>query len=367
MICCLFVGSISLHAQFEGGEGDGAYKSGTIQITLNGQQINSIALYKGGSGDGNDKISIQTTLSGESLAALFEGGNGDGNSKLFISASLDGQDLAQLYNGGIGDGSHKISIETTLDGATLSQLFEGGNGDGQDKDDFSGVLDGTTLDGLYSGGFGDGHSKINVELVLDGTTLDQLYGGGIGDGHDKDDFSGIVDGTSLAGLYSGGIGDGFSKNDIQYIFDFPDCTFVVNTDDDGFGSLRYAINCAVDGDTIEFSQLLSNDSIVLTTGPLTVFQNLLYIDADPSKNLTVDGSLEPNTLFTGLNGPADLKIKGLNIKSGGDPFGGAIINGGLLTLEDLNIIDTYGGAATVIATFNGGALIIKGTVQILEN
>jgi len=188
------------------------------------------------------------------------------------------------------------------------------------------------------------------------------------DGHDKEFFAGTLDGSMLSALYSGGIGDGFSKNMIQYIFDFPDCTFVVNTADDGFGSLRYAIDCAAPGDTIGFSSLLINDNIQLAlgTGPLLISKDI-YIDANPGANLTVDGSLLPNSIVAGINGMSNITIKGLNIIAGFDPFGSAILNGGTLTLEDLDITNTINNTTTVIATFNGGSLIIKGTVQLLEN
>lgn len=365
--CIIICYSQSINAQYYGGNSDGAQKNSIIQITLNGNQINTLVLYRGGSGDGHDKSSTTTTIAGNELAILYKGGNNDGHSKLSFLTTLGGDDLSILYIGGIGDGHNKSDFLGALDGITISGLYSGGIGDGHDKSSFSGVLTGEEISQLYSGGIGDGHDKLSVSSLLNGEMLNQLYSGGFGDGFDKDAFTGVIDGTLLSGLYSGGSGDGFSKNEIQYIFDFPECTFVVNTDDDGFGSLRYAINCAIDGDTIQFSPLLLDDSILLTTGPLMVFQNLLHIDVDTSKNLTVDGSLTSNTLFTGLNGPAELTIKGLNLMSGVDPFGSTIVNGGQLTLEDLDIIDTYNSSATLIATFNGGTLIIKGTVRLLDN
>lgn len=358
---------VTIQAQYWGGQGDGAQKSSTIQITLNGNQINSLVLYQGGPSDGQDKKMIVATLSGDEIAELYKGGHNDGSSKNIFIGTLFGEDLVVLYQGGTGDGSHKTNYQGTLEGALLEVMYLGGINDGNSKDSYSGILTGEEIAQLYEGGFGDGLSKNSYSGILTGEELAQLYQGGISDGFEKEMFAGLLDGNELSALYSGGTGDGYSKNLIQYNFDFPGCTFVVNNDDDGFGSLRYAINCAVDGDTINFSPLLLNDSIQLTTGPLLVFQNDLYINADPSKNLIVDGSLEPNTLFTGINGFTDLKIKGLNIMSGTDPFGGAIQNGGLLTLENLNIVDTYNDSATVIATFNGGTVIIKGTVQLLNN
>jgi len=358
--------STSLDAQYQGGSGDGAYKSSTIQLTLNGDQINPLGLYRGGNGDGQDKNSVLTTLTGFDITNMYEGGSGDGHTKDDFSGSLLGTDLSSLYLGGIGDGSHKSDFQGILDGESIEGLYLGGFGDGHSKLTFTGILDGLELSQLYQGGSGDGHYKDDVSTLLDGQDLSQLYAGGEADGFSKDQFLGVLDGSKLDGLYSGGSGDGFSKNNVQYIFSFPECTFVVNTDDDGFGSLRYAIDCAAPGDTIEFSPLLMNEAINIFSNPLVVSQDL-HINANPAANLTVDGSILPNAFQTGLNGQANITIRGLDIIAGTDFLGGAIQNGAVLTLEDLDIIDTNGTSMSVIANFNGGALIIRGTVQILSN
>lgn len=364
----ILIGYSTIQAQYYGGRGDGAQKSSTIQITLNGNQINALALYQGGHNDGQSKEYITATLAGDELTDLYQGGSNDGNSKYIFQGTLSGDNLANLFHGGIGDGNHKDDFQGALDGTSLEGLYFGGIGDGYHKASFSGVLSGEELFQLYSGGIGDGNNKLNLTSLLNGEMLNQLYTGGIGDGHDKDQYTGILDGSSLAGLYSGGIGDGFSKHIIQYTFDFPGCTFVVNTDDDGFGSLRYAIDCATPGDTIAFSSLLLNDNIQLAvgSGPLSITKDL-YINANPAANLTVDGSFLTNSILTGMSPLTNITIKGLNILAGTDPSGSAIQNEATLTLEEMKITDTSNNSATVIASFNGGNLIIKGTVQILEN
>jgi hypothetical protein len=364
----ILFGYCTIQAQYYGGQGDGAQKSSTIQITLNGNQINTLVLYRGGQSDGHNKKTIVVTLAGKELASLYKGGYNDGSTKDDFQGTLTGTNLAGLYLGGIGDGNHKSYFQGVLDGTPIEILYLGGIGDGNHKNSFSGILNGEELAQLYEGGIGDGNHKSSFSGILNGEELAQLYEGGIGDGADKDDFSGILDGSSLAGLYSGGSGDGFSKHMIQYTFDFPGCTFVVNTDDDGFGSLRYAIDCAAPGDTIEFSSLLLNDSIQLAlgSGPLTISKDL-YINANPSSNLTVDGSFLVNSFLTGANGLNNITIKGLNILAGTAQIGGAIMNEAILTLEELDIIDSSNNSVTLIASFNGGSLSIKGTVQLLDN
>ena len=353
----------SLLAQYGGGDGDGTVKSSVIQITMNGSPINTLGMYRGGDGDGQDKQSNIVTLNGDEMSALFMGGNGDGHFKEYFVATLSGEEIAQLYRGGNGDGHDKNFFIGVLDGQMLSGLYAGGDGDGQDKDAFSGVLDGAEIAQLYGGGFGDGHDKEYFLGVLDGQMLSGLYSGGQGDGHDKDAFAGVLDGQMLSGLYSGGHGDGFSKHMIQYIFDFPGCTFVVNTDDAGFGSLRYAIGCAAPGDTIEFSPLLMQDSIVLTSTNLEITKDL-FIDANKNAELTVDASQLGRAIKMGAN---IVTIKGLRIIVGANPSGGAVLSNGILTLMDVNIYDPTNNATTVIETSISGSLIIKGEVKILEN
>ncbi|MFT4533213.1 MAG: hypothetical protein ACJA1A_002733 [Saprospiraceae bacterium] len=364
LICILLCCNLQLHAQYEGGNGDGAYKSSTIQITLNGSQINPLGLYRGGYGDGHDKKAAFTTLAGAELTNLYQGGNNDGNSKNAFQGTLEGADLTNLFLGGNGDGNDKFSYQGTLDGTLIEGLYLGGTGDGNDKFSFSGVLDGVELAQLYQGGEGDGHYKSQQILsLLDGEMLSQLYLGGNGDGHDKDFFSGVLDGSTLSGLYSGGIGDGFSKNMIQYIFDFPGCTFVVNKNDDGFGSLRYAIDCAAPGDTIEFSPLLQQESIVLTTGKIDIVKDL-YVNGIKAAELTVDANQASRAFMTGAN---NITIKGLKIIVGSDPSGGAIQNNSLMTIMDVDIYDPTGNATSVIETTMSGSLTIRGTVTIQEN
>lgn len=362
-LICTFIFSISIHAQYEGGIGDGAEKSSVIQITLNGDQINPLALYRGGYGDGQDKDLANVTLAGDEITILYLGGNNDGHAKDDFQGTLTGSEISALYMGSDGDGHDKESFLGILDGTAIAVLYNGGEGDGHFKNSFSGVLTGEEISQLYEGGIGDGFNKELFSGILTGELISQLYEGGIGDGFDKDYFVGILDGSPLSALYSGGYGDGFSKHQIQYIFDFPGCTFVVNTDDDGFGSLRYAINCAAPGDTIDFSPLLIQDSIVLTTGKIDIIKDL-YVNGNKSAQLTVDASQAQRAFKTGSN---TITIKGLKIIVGADPLGGAVLNGGILTLMDVDIYDPTNNATSVIETTMSGSLRISGTVTVQEN
>jgi len=353
-----------IQAQYLGGTGEGSSKNSTIQLTLNGAAINTVGLYQGGIGDGNDKAEFLTTLSGTVIAAIYMGGNGDGHDKESVTITLSGAKLLALYGGGDGDGQDKSEFAGVTTGEEIAQLYKGGDGDGHDKSIFAGVLSGEEIAQLYEGGIGDGHDKSSFAGVVSGEEIAQLYLGGIGDGHDKNLYAGVLDGEALAALYSGGIGDGFAKQSIEYIFDFPGCTFVVNTDNDGFGSLRYAINCAMPGDTIEFSPLLMNNTIDLTSSAIEVEKDI-YIDTDRAAGITLDANqvdrafeIEPTHLVS---------IKGLRIIVGMEANGGAVLNNGTLTLIDLDIIDPTNNSTTVVRTTLSGTLRIRGQVNIMEN
>lgn len=359
----ILLGNVPIQAQYLGGQGDGAQKSSTIQITLNGNQINAVALYQGGQSDGHDKKIIIATLAGDLLADLYGGGYNDGNSKNSFQGTLTGDELSDLYSGGAGDGSHKTLYQGTMDGTLIEVLYSGGIGDGNDKNSFSGILTGEEIAQLYEGGTGDGANKIVFSGILTGEEIAQLYQGGFDDGIGKDLFIGLLDGNALSALYSGGIGDGFSKHSIQYIFDFPGCTFVVNTDDSGFGSLRYAIGCAAPGDTIDFSPLLIQDSIVLTSSNLEITKDL-FVNGNKSAELTIDASQVFRAMKTGSN---TITIKGLKIIIGTAASGGAALNNGILTLMDVDIYDPTNNATSVIENSLSGSLRIKGEVTIQEN
>ncbi len=101
---------------------------------------------------------------------------------------------------------------------------------------------------------------------------------------------------------------------------------VVNTDDDGTGTLREVIFCMTDGDTIVFHASLTGDTIFLS-GEITA-----------DKHLTIDG-LGVNQLF--ISGAGDTRIFHLP-------------EGTVLTIKNLKLLD------------QGGAILVEGHL-ILEN
>jgi CSLREA domain-containing protein len=164
--------------------------------------------------------------------------------------------------------------------------------------------------------------------------------------------------------------DGFDPNangTIRGVVVQPDAaSLTVNSAADSGGScpgasctLRQAIATAASGDTINFAAAIT--TIDLTSGELLIDKNLTISGPGPNL-LTVERSAAPGTLefhiFHVVPG-VGATISGLAIRNGSTPSatnGGAIFNGGTLTITACTIADNLssGGA------FGGGAIYNNG-------
>ena len=100
---------------------------------------------------------------------------------------------------------------------------------------------------------------------------------------------------------------------------------VVNTNDNGPGSLRQALADAVDGDTINFNSSLNGQRITLTSGELLVNKRVT-ISGPGSNTLAVDANHASRVFHIGSG--KDITMSGLTITNGSAPsnFGGGIYN-----------------------------------------
>jgi hypothetical protein len=96
---------------------------------------------------------------------------------------------------------------------------------------------------------------------------------------------------------------------------------VLNTNDNGAGSLRQALADADDGDTIDFS-VTTPATITLTTGQLVVGKSVT-VSGPGADQLSVNGNAASRVFYIG-SGKA-VTISGLTITNGAD-FGGGIFN-----------------------------------------
>lgn len=133
---------------------------------------------------------------------------------------------------------------------------------------------------------------------------------------------------------------------------------VTHCDDSGPGSLREAYFNAVDGDTIDLSQLACS-RITLTTGALTAAANDVTLNGPGADRLAIDGSSAGRVLVH--TGDGKLEISGLTITNGkyrDGPYGGGCI----YAQHNLVLIDSVLSSCMVNVTgdntaFGGGAYV----------
>ena len=137
---------------------------------------------------------------------------------------------------------------------------------------------------------------------------------------------------------------------------------VTNTHDSGAGSLRQAILVAPGGSTISFANSLKGQTIVLTSGELSISQNL-NIAGPGAASLAVSGGGSSQVLDVASG--ANVTISGLTITDGfsTDGFGGGIVNSGSLTLKNSAVTGNRADAFFIAGggIYNNGNLTIDQT------
>jgi hypothetical protein len=144
---------------------------------------------------------------------------------------------------------------------------------------------------------------------------------------------------------------------------------VTSTSDSGPGSLRQEIAYDTAGDQpVVFSSSLAGKTINLTSGPITI-QNNLVIEGPGETELTISGG-GTSQIFVISSG--NVSISGLTLSGGVASQGGAIQNSGNLTITNCELsdnvardnpsldpkLDSAGGA---IINLDGATLIVSGT------
>jgi hypothetical protein len=169
----------------------------------------------------------------------------------------------------------------------------------------------------------------------------------------------------------------------------PSTLKVINTYDDGYGSLRYEIAHAQSNDTIVFDmKKLGGRTITLISGELVISKSLtiqgpgaglLKIISEPWSGM--DFTTHYGSRFFEVDGAGTaVALSGLTLTGGGgtrvgdvgipgspnDGYGGAILNFGTLTLSNCTLggYDGYGGVPPGNDAEYGGAIANFGTTTI---
>ncbi len=154
----------------------------------------------------------------------------------------------------------------------------------------------------------------------------------------------------------------------NYFIDAPDCSLqVTNTNDDGIGSLRYALGCATDGDTITFHPGMAGSAIEITT-------SVVLMDKDVVLYSTLMPEVEIHSQITGLfeiDPMAQAEFSGIHIVSGLSPgsTGAAFENYGILILNNVRVTRNplFMSGEYLIRNHPGSELTIDGTCQFQED
>jgi hypothetical protein len=150
----------------------------------------------------------------------------------------------------------------------------------------------------------------------------------------------------------------------------PQAIVVQNCDDSGPGSLRQAIDDAVDGDTIDASQLQCS-TITLSTGALLIGDADITLHGPGNHGLTLSGAGDGNASIVYDLGGGTLHIDGIDFTLGakyradGDAHGGCIYTNGNLVLDDSRVSFCSVHAASYTAS--GGAIYAYGTATITNS
>jgi hypothetical protein len=139
---------------------------------------------------------------------------------------------------------------------------------------------------------------------------------------------------------------------------------VLKTLNAGENTLRDAIGCAEDGDTVLMNYAVYNDTITLTS-PIEINKDVI-IKGFPSKKITIDGTGYSGNVFAISTGKS-ITVNGMKILcSQGNADGRCIINNGTLTLDNIEL-DESGSPSSSSTLLNQGTsttLIIKNSVDL---
>jgi hypothetical protein len=140
--------------------------------------------------------------------------------------------------------------------------------------------------------------------------------------------------------------------------------YVFTLGDAGYGSLRYALNYCTNNAQIVFAPSLAGQSILLTSGPVVLNQNVT-IDASALTNgLEISGSHNSQVLTVGSG--ANVVLNSLKIANGysASGFGGGMESFGNLTLNDCQLMGNQcGGTGGALAAAFGSLTLNHTTVS----
>ncbi len=143
----------------------------------------------------------------------------------------------------------------------------------------------------------------------------------------------------------------------------PSCSIIVtNINDAGLGSLRKAIECANNGDTIQFAPIVIGQVITVTSGPILINKSI-YILQDLSTVVQVGGSVRS---FQINNGTTTLNHIKLYAECHPWLQGTAIRNYGHLVMDTVTIVQQDNLSCAGASLNNFGTIAIIGDTKVIK-
>jgi hypothetical protein len=143
----------------------------------------------------------------------------------------------------------------------------------------------------------------------------------------------------------------------------PSCSIIVtNINDAGIGSLRKAIECARDGDTIQFAPAVIGQVINITSGPILINKSINILQ-DISTVVQVGGSVRSFQINNGTT-----TLNHIKLYAECHPWfqGTAIRNYGHLVMDTVTIVQQDNVACIGASVNNFGTMAIIGDTKIIK-
>jgi extracellular elastinolytic metalloproteinase len=152
-------------------------------------------------------------------------------------------------------------------------------------------------------------------------------------------------------------GSSDSRSDGSQSFEMPTscCNQVYITDNSGTGSLRNALSCAANGDTIRFAPFLDGKTIILNGG-LTIEKNV-FVKCENPHQITLK-TIDPVATVTIANN--NVELESIKVSGGSNSNGRVVINNGNLKCNNVTFIDELIPSGNGVSIKNNGTLIFNG-------
>lgn len=140
--------------------------------------------------------------------------------------------------------------------------------------------------------------------------------------------------------------------------------YVFTLADAGYGSLRYAVSYGTNSSTIVFAPSLAGQSILLTSGPVVLNQDVTIDASTLSNRVEISGNHNSQVLTVGSG--ANVVLTSLKIANGysASGFGGGMVSFGNLTMNGCQLVGNQcGGTAGGLAAAFGSLTLNQTTIS----